>query len=50
MLLTGERERERAAVPGQKPDTVSLCTPQISQGLAWDRTRASAVLDQHVGL
>jgi hypothetical protein len=30
-------------VPGENPVPVSLCPPQISQGLIWDRTRASVV-------
>ena len=37
MVLTGE-----ADVLGGKPDTVPLCTSQISKGLVLDRTRSSA--------
>jgi hypothetical protein len=38
MTLTGETE-----VLGEKPVTVPLCSPQISHGLAWDRTRVNTV-------
>ena len=38
MILTGDTEVLR-----EKPVTVPLCPPQMSHGLAWDRTRASAV-------
>jgi hypothetical protein len=37
MILTGETE-----VLGGKPVPVPLCAPQISQGLTWERTPASA--------
>jgi hypothetical protein len=38
MILIGETE-----ILGEKLVTVPLCPPQMSHGLAWDRTRASAV-------
>jgi hypothetical protein len=34
MKLTGENRQL-----GEKPVAVSLCPPQISHGLTWDRTR-----------
>jgi hypothetical protein len=36
--MTGETEG-----PGEKPDPVPLCPPQILHGLTWTRTRAFAV-------
>lgn len=36
MLLTGEAE-----VLGEEPDPVPLYTPEIPNGLAWDRTHTS---------
>ena len=38
MILTGETE-----VLGDKPVTVPICPPEISHGLAWVRTRVSAM-------
>jgi len=38
MIVTGETEVLR-----ENPVTVPLCPPQMSRGLAWDRTRTSAV-------
>ena len=38
MVLVGETEVVR-----EEPVTVPLCPPQMSHGLVWDRTRASAV-------
>jgi hypothetical protein len=38
MILTGETE-----VLGEKTVAVPLCPSQISHGLVWDRTWASAV-------
>jgi hypothetical protein len=38
MKLTGENRQL-----GEKPVPVPLCPPQVSHGLTWDRTQASAV-------
>jgi hypothetical protein len=38
MILTGENK-----VLGELPVPVSLCPPQIPEGVTWDRTRGSAV-------
>jgi len=35
--------QEKSEVLGEKPVAVSLCPPQISHGLNWDRTHASAL-------
>jgi hypothetical protein len=41
-----EQKNGNTELLGEKPFPVPLCLPQISQGLAWDRTRASAVQAQ----
>ena len=43
MILTGYTE-----VLGEKRVPVTLCPPQISSRLTWDRTQASAVIDQRL--
>jgi len=45
MSLTGN-----TAVRGEKPVPDPLCPPQISHGLAWDRTRASALMKIKISL
>jgi hypothetical protein len=39
----GMKLKGKTEVRGEKPVPVSLCTPQISHGLTWDRTLDSAV-------
>jgi len=36
----------KSKVLGEKPVSVTLCPPQISHGLAWDRIQASEPVDQ----
>jgi len=33
---------------GENPVPMTLCLPQISQGLAWDQTQASVVRSRHL--
>jgi hypothetical protein len=42
MTLTGSA--------GEKPVPEPLCPPKISHGLAWDRTRASAMIKSKISL
>jgi hypothetical protein len=43
---TEEPKNGKTELLGEKPFPVPFCPPQISQGLAWDRKRASAVQAQ----
>jgi len=43
MILTGKTD-----VLGEKPVPVTLCPPQIPQGVAWNRKQASAVTDRRI--